>query len=85
MRVKYLGDGIFAGTIDDVVHRSFAANIIHADKLKKARVNEAHTDTIPNIHGGQIWNHRQRSSETIRRCEEIQHGCHAWKLNKIKL
>lgn len=54
LRRRKLGDGILAGTIDDVVHRSFAANVIHTDKLKKARVNEAHTDAIPNVHGGQI-------------------------------
>lgn len=48
---KYLGDGILSRTIDDIVHRPFTADVIHADELEQAGVDEAHTNAIPHVHG----------------------------------
>lgn len=74
----YLGDRIFAWTIDDVVHRPFATNVIHADKLKKTRVDEAHAHAIPHVHGSQIRNDGQCPPEASRRGEKVEHRRYTW-------
>lgn len=51
---KYLGDRILARTIDNVVHRPFATDIIHADELEKTRVDETHAYPVPYVHGSQV-------------------------------
>lgn len=73
---KYLGNGILARTIDNVVHRSFAADVIHADELEKTRVDEAHAHAVPHVHGSQVRNDGQRSPEAIRRGEKVEHRCY---------
>lgn len=78
--VKYLGDGILARTIDNVVHRPFAADIIHADELEKTRVDEAHAHAVPHVHGSQVRNDGQRSPEAIRRGEKVEHCCYTWSI-----
>lgn len=50
----YLGDGIFAGTIDDIVEWPLASDVIDAHKLKEAGVYETHAHTVPHVHGSQI-------------------------------
>lgn len=77
---KYLGDGILARTIDNVVHRPFAADVIHADELEKTRVDEAHAHAVPHVHGSQVRNDRQRSPEAIRRGEKVEHRCYTWSI-----
>lgn len=49
--LSLLGDGILSRTIDDIVHRPFTADVIHADELEQAGVDEAHTNAIPHVHG----------------------------------
>lgn len=73
---KYLGDGILARTIDNVVHRPFATNVIHTDELEKTRVDEAHAYAVPYVHGSQVRNDGQRSPEAIRRGEKVEHRCY---------
>lgn len=73
---KYLGDGILARTIDNVVHWPFATDVIHADELEKTRVDEAHAHAVPHVHGSQVRNDGQRSPEAIRRGEKIEHRCY---------
>lgn len=48
---KYLGDRILPGTIDDIVHRPFTANVIHANEFEQTGVDEAHTHAVPHVHG----------------------------------
>ena len=50
-RWEPLGDRILSRTIDDIVHRPFTADVIHADELEQAGVDEAHTNAIPHVHG----------------------------------
>jgi len=73
---KYLGDGILARTIDNVVHRPLAADVIHADELEKTRIDEAHAHTVPHVHGSQVRNDGQRPPEAIRRGEKVEHRCY---------
>lgn len=54
-----------------------SAHIVHADKLQQRSIDEAHADAVPDVHGGQIGDHRQRAPESVRGREEIQHGCDA--------
>lgn len=74
----YLRDRILAGTIDDVVQRPLASHIVDADELEQGRVDEAHADTVPHVHGRQIGHDRQSTSETVGRGEKIQHCRHTW-------
>lgn len=75
--VSYLRDGILAGPIDDIVQRPLPAHVVDAHELQQRGVDEAHTDAVPHVHGGQIGDHRQRAPETVRGGEEIQHGSDA--------
>lgn len=75
---KYLGDRVLARTIDNVVHRPLATDVIHTDELEKTRVDEAHAHAIPHVHGSQVRNDGQRSPEAIRRGEKVEHRCYTW-------
>lgn len=79
---KYLGDGILARSIDNVVHRPLAADVIHTDELEKTRVDKAHAYAVPHVHGSQIRNDGQRSPEAIRRGEKVEHRCYTCKRNQ---
>lgn len=49
--LSLLGDRILPGAIDDIVHRPFTANVIHADEFEQTGVDEAHTHAVPHVHG----------------------------------
>lgn len=75
---KYLGDRVLARTIDNVVHRPFATDVIHTDELEKTRVDEAHAHAVPHVHGSQVRNDGQRPPEASRRSEKVEHRCYTW-------
>lgn len=68
-----LSDRILAWPIDNIVQRTLSAHIIDADELEQRRIDEAHADAVPNIHGRQVGHDRQCAAEAVRCCEEIQH------------
>lgn len=73
---KYLGHGILSWPIDDVVHRPLPADVVHANELEQAGVDEAHAHAVPHVHGSQIRHDGQRRPETVRRREEVEHRRH---------
>lgn len=60
------------------MQRPLASDIVDADELEQGRVDEAHADTVPHVHGRQIGHDRQSTSETVGRGEKIQHCRHTW-------
>lgn len=74
-----LGDGILAGTIDDVVQRTLPAHVVHAHELQQGGVDEAHAHPVPDVHRRQVRHYGQRRTEPVRRCEKVEHCRYTWK------
>ena len=73
---NYLGDGVLARPVDDVVQRPLPAHVVHADELEETSVDEAHAHAVPDVHGREVRDNWQRRPEAVRRCEKIEHCRH---------
>ena len=48
--------------------------VVDHHEFQERGVDEAHADGVPEVHGREVGDNREVRAETIRRCEEVQHG-----------
>ncbi|GFY43385.1 uncharacterized protein TNIN_383431 [Trichonephila inaurata madagascariensis] len=56
--------------------RKSPVKVVDDDKFQHGGVDEKHAHAVPQIHGGQVGDHWQSGTKTIRRSAKVQHGRH---------